>query len=166
MPCTSWPGLDESKRKTRSGKEEIIWLAKIRAGNRRNPAVSEWTRTRRPQSKPRRARSGWPTSAGTTAPRISSSPVGSGSPAGAAGRWCIPRNTGPQRAIFRLILRSGADARNSRLRRFDDTSAQLNFPRLCGEPPHRFVAIKLKHFVRICVYTAGTPIRSDSLLPP
>ena len=87
MPCTSWPGLDESKRKTRSGKEEIIWLAKIRAGNRRNRAVWEWRKIRRPQSKPRRARSGWLTSVGTTAPRISSSPAGNGSPAGAAAPW-------------------------------------------------------------------------------
>ena len=120
MPCTSWPDLDNSQRRARSGKEEGICQANHRAGNRRNQAALEWKRIRRPAPKPRRARSGWPTSAGTTAPRISSSPAGNGSPAGAAGRSFTRRSSSDP------FFLSGGDFPNR---------AFSIFPRLCSKLP-------------------------------
>jgi hypothetical protein len=137
MPCTSWPALDNSSRRPSSGKEEIIWRANHRAGNRRNQAALGLKRIRRPTPKPRRARSGWLTSAGTTGLRISSSPAGNGSPAGAAARWFTRRKRSwltrlPRADSGRLRAPSRANPRNS-LPNFAET---FRGPRrsLCDNP--------------------------------
>lgn len=163
MPCTSWPGLDNSRRETRSGEEEIIWLAKIRAGNRRNRAVLEWRRTRRRQSKPSRVRSGWLTFAGTTAPRISSSPDGNGSPAGAAGRWFIPRRAA---FSFRHEFRDSAQLSETTDSPRVDVPVVVDWRRISLDflanrriVPGRFAELAGRIFL-----TAGRIIGPDSLL--
>ena len=96
MPCASWSGLKTPSGARGQARKKPIWLAKIRERNRRNPVASDSRKIRLRQSKRSRGRSGWLTFAGTMGRRISSSPAGNGSPAGAAEPWSTRRNSSAQ----------------------------------------------------------------------
>ena len=110
------------------GKEGRSWLLKNREKNRSGRAAPDWKRINKSQGKPRRVPSEWLTFAGMTARRITWSPAGNGSRAGAAANSSIRR---------RRLLPSGGNHRYERplskpppifVRRFADRGPAC-FPR-------------------------------------